>query len=83
MGFVIVGVVGTINVVLLCHHCSHDCISLSSIHRRQRLLDDGTWKSLLLADRNTVVSDLGDPRRERQPALYGHVINAPTDTFQR
>ena len=34
---------------------------------------------------NTVVPALalGDPRRERPPALYGHVINAPTDTFQR
>ena len=31
----------------------------------------------------TVVPALGDPRRERPPALYGHVINAPTDTFQR
>ena len=30
-----------------------------------------------------VVPALGDPRRERPPALYGHVINAPTDTFQR
>ena len=32
---------------------------------------------------STVVPALGDPRRERPPALYGHVINAPTDTFQR
>ena len=31
----------------------------------------------------TVVPALGDPRRERPPAVYGHVINAPTDTFQR
>ena len=31
----------------------------------------------------TVVPALGDPRREQPPALYGHVINAPTDTFQR
>ena len=31
----------------------------------------------------TVVPALGEPRRERPPALYGHVINAPTDTFQR
>ena len=31
----------------------------------------------------TVVPALCDPRRERPPALYGHVINAPTDTFQR
>ena len=31
----------------------------------------------------TVVAAFGDPRRERPPALYGHVINAPTDTFQR
>ena len=31
----------------------------------------------------TVVPALGDPRRERPPAFYGHVINAPTDTFQR
>ena len=30
----------------------------------------------------TVVPALGDPRLERPPALYGHVINAPTDTFQ-
>ena len=26
----------------------------------------------------TVVSALGDPRRERPPAVYGHVINVPT-----
>ena len=32
---------------------------------------------------STVVLALGDPRRERPPALYGHVINAPTDTIQR
>ena len=31
----------------------------------------------------TVVPALGDPRRERPPALYGHVINSTTDTFQR
>ena len=31
----------------------------------------------------TVVPALGDPRRERPPALYDHVINAPTDKFQR
>ena len=31
----------------------------------------------------TVVPALGDPRREQPPALYGHIINAPTDTFQR
>ena len=31
----------------------------------------------------TVVPALGDPRRERPPALYGHVINATTDTLQR
>ena len=33
--------------------------------------------------RCTVVPALCDPRRERPPALYGHVINAQTDTFQR
>ena len=27
---------------------------------------------------NTVVPALGDSRRERPPAVYGHVINAPT-----
>ena len=27
---------------------------------------------------NTVVPVLGDPCRERPPAVYGHVINAPT-----
>ena len=32
---------------------------------------------------STVVPALCDPRREQPPALYGHVINAPTDTFQR
>ena len=26
----------------------------------------------------TVVPALGDPRRERTPAMYGHVINVPT-----
>ena len=26
---------------------------------------------------NTVVPALGDPRRERPPAVYGHVINVP------
>ena len=26
----------------------------------------------------TVVPALGDPRRERPPAMYGHVINVPT-----
>ena len=26
----------------------------------------------------TVVPALGDPRRERPPAVYGHVINIPT-----
>ena len=26
----------------------------------------------------TVVPALGDPRRERPPAVYGHVINVPT-----
>ena len=31
----------------------------------------------------TVVPVLGDPRRERSSALYGHVINAPANTFQR
>ena len=25
-----------------------------------------------------VVPALGDPRRERPPAVYGHVINVPT-----
>ena len=28
--------------------------------------------------RVTVVPALGDPRRERPPAVYGHVINVPT-----
>ena len=32
---------------------------------------------------STVVPAFGDPHRERPPALYGHVINGPTDTFQR
>ena len=43
------------------------------------------WKSLPddVKLTNTVVPALGDPRRERPPALYGHVINAQTDTFQR
>ena len=31
----------------------------------------------------TVVPALGDPRRERPPALCGHVFDAPTHTFQR
>ena len=26
----------------------------------------------------TVVPALGDPRRERPPAMYGHIINVPT-----
>ena len=28
--------------------------------------------------KHTVVPALGDPRRERTPAMYGHVINVPT-----
>ena len=28
--------------------------------------------------RTTVVPALGEPRRERTPAMYGHVINVPT-----
>ena len=27
---------------------------------------------------NTVVPALGDPRRERPPAVYGHFVNVPT-----
>ena len=27
---------------------------------------------------NTVVPALGDPRRERSPAVYGHFVNVPT-----
>ena len=32
----------------------------------------------LYLDNHTVVPALGDPRRERTPAMYGHVINVPT-----
>ena len=30
------------------------------------------------SNKTTVVSALGDPRRERPPDVYGHVINVPT-----
>ena len=40
-------------------------------------------KGPAVAGTTTVVPALGDPCRERPPALYDHVINAPTDTFQR
>ena len=28
--------------------------------------------------KDTVVPALGDPRRERPPVMYGHIINVPT-----
>ena len=39
-------------------------------------LDGNIVKSWLI--RNTVVPALGDPRRERPPAVYGHIVNVPT-----
>ena len=33
---------------------------------------------LLLSIYSTVVPALGDPRRERPPAVYGHFVNVPT-----
>ena len=50
-----------------------------------RLLPDGILYICICQceEDTTVVPALGDPRRERPPASYGHVINAPTDTFQR
>ena len=33
---------------------------------------------MIHADYYTVVPALGDPRRERPPAMYGHIINVPT-----
>ena len=32
----------------------------------------------IVSKSNTVVPALGDPRRERPPAMYGHIINVPT-----
>ena len=42
------------------------------------LLPRSTVCSLSLSNRPTVVPALGDPRRERPPAMYGHAINVPT-----
>ena len=33
---------------------------------------------MLSENPNTVVPAMGDPRRERPPAVYGHVTNVPT-----
>ena len=51
----------------------HLCMTYNEVHVINR--DAMTFE--LKAD--TVVPALGDPRRERPPALYGHVINVPTN----
>ena len=42
-----------------------------------RLISDNVWL-VALKMVTSVVPALGDPRRERTPAMYGHVINVPT-----
>ena len=50
----------------------------------KRIVENGRRQDATLADSDSclkpfaVVSALADPRRERPPAVYGHVINSPT-----
>ena len=47
-----------------------------SAHFCEQLHSIGSISDLCVS--NTVVPALGGPRRERPPAVYGHVINVPT-----
>ena len=43
---------------------------------KKKLSEDGVGYSR--RELGTVVPALGDPRRERPPAVYGHFVNVPT-----
>ena len=49
--------------------------------KNKRVNDKRNYRPICLSNvcsKITIVPALGDPRRERPPAVYGHVINVPT-----
>ena len=61
-------------MIKLSIHIWHDCFQNESISiQKTHLLCDAC-----IVDIDTVAAALGDPRRERPPAVYGHVTNVPT-----
>ena len=63
--------------------CSHSTYMLFIIN----IIDTSKFACILCGFNNmrrylqtvyTVVPALGDPRRERPPVMYGHIINVPT-----
>ena len=59
--------------------CRHVCVEICSVMLCSSSLSiqrlHGSWKTVRLC---TVVPALGDPRRERPPAVCGHFVNVPT-----
>ena len=53
-------------------------MSAHSIRKKKNTLKNVNNFNLLICIVDTVVPALGDPRRERPPGVYGHVINVPT-----